>query len=55
MYVCDAGAGRNVALPEAATDRGPAPAERPLTFEVLVGMAAVVAAVRGATDREGQR
>ena len=55
VYVCDAGGGRNVALPEAATDRGPAPAERPLTFEVLVGLAAVLAAVSASTDREGRR
>jgi hypothetical protein len=45
MYVCDAGGGRNVKLDEAATDRGPGPAERPLTFEVLVELAAVVAAL----------
>ena len=43
MYVCDGGGGRNVKLDEAATDRGPVPAERPLTFEVLVEVAAVVA------------
>jgi hypothetical protein len=55
VYVCDGSGGRNVALPEEATDHGPAPAERPLTFEVLVGLAAVVAAVGGTTDREGQR
>jgi hypothetical protein len=55
VYVCDAGTGRNVTLPEAATDHGPAPAERPLTFEVLVALAAVIAAVSGITDRVGQR
>jgi hypothetical protein len=55
VFVCDTGAGRNVALPEAATDRGPAPAERPLTFEVLVALAAVIAVVGGVTGREGQR
>ena len=44
MYVCDGGDGRNVKLDEAATDRGPVPAERPLTFEVLLEVAAVVAA-----------
>jgi len=54
VYVCDAGEGRNVALPEAATDRGPAPAERPLTFEVLVALAAMIAAV-AVRDREGQQ
>jgi hypothetical protein len=42
VYVCDGGAGRNVALVEDATDRGPEPAGRPLTFEVLVGLVAVV-------------
>jgi hypothetical protein len=34
-------------LDEEATDRGPAPADRPLTFEVLCELAAVVAAIRG--------
>jgi hypothetical protein len=47
VYVCDGGRGRNVALAEDATDRGPEPAERPLTFEVLVEVAAVVAAIGG--------
>jgi hypothetical protein len=47
VYVCDGGGGRNVKLDEAATDRGPVPAERPLTFEVLVELAAVVAALGG--------
>jgi hypothetical protein len=46
MYVCDGGGGRNVKLDEAATDRGPGPAER-LSFEVLVEVAAVVAALGG--------
>ena len=47
VYVCDGGGGRNVALDEEATDRGPEPAERPLSFEVLVEVAGVVAAVGG--------
>jgi hypothetical protein len=47
MFVCDAGNGRNVKLDEAATDRGPVGAERPLTFEVLVAVAVVVAALGG--------
>jgi hypothetical protein len=47
MYVCDVGNGRNVKLDEAGTDRGRVPAERPLTFEVLVEVAAVVAALGG--------
>jgi hypothetical protein len=50
MYVCDAGNGRNVKLDEAATDRGPEPAGRPLTFEVLVEVAAVVAALGGGRE-----
>jgi hypothetical protein len=45
MYVCDGGPLGSVGLPEEATDRGPEPAQRPLTFEVLVELAAVVAAV----------
>jgi hypothetical protein len=47
MYVCDGGGGRNVKLDEAATDRGPVPAERPLTFEVLLEVAVVIAALGG--------
>jgi hypothetical protein len=50
MYVCDGGDGRNVKLDEAGTDRGPVPAERPLTFEVLVEVAAVVAALESGED-----
>ena len=45
VYVCDGGRGRNVALDEASTDRGVEPAERLLTFEVLVELVAVVAAI----------
>ena len=52
VYVCDGGRGRNVALDEASTDRGPELAERPLTFEVLVELVAVVVAIgRGKEDR----
>jgi hypothetical protein len=50
MYVCDAGNGRNVKLDEAATDRGPVSAERSLTFEVLVEVVAVVAAMGGGRE-----
>jgi Family of unknown function (DUF5372) len=50
MYVCDGGGGRNVKLDEAATDRGAGPAERPLTFEVLVEVAAVFAALGDARE-----
>ena len=55
VYVCAAGDGRNVALDEAATDRGPEPAERPLTFDLLVELAAVVVAVGGVVGREEGR
>ncbi len=55
VYVCDAGDGRNVALDEAATDRGPEPADRPLTFDVLVELAVVLAALGGVAGREGGR
>jgi Family of unknown function (DUF5372) len=55
VYVCDAGALGGVALLEEATDRGPEPAGRPLTFEVLVGLAAVVAELDELVDREGER
>jgi hypothetical protein len=51
VYVCDGGRGRNVALAEEATDRGPEPAERPLTFDVLVELAAVVAGLGGDAGR----
>ena len=50
MYVCDGGDGRNVKLDEAATDRGPVPAERPLTFEVLIELAEVVAVLAGGRE-----
>jgi hypothetical protein len=52
VYVCDGGRGRNVALAEDATDRGPVPAERPLSFEVLVELVAVVASLGGASRGE---
>ena len=45
VFVCDGGWGRNLELAEDATDRGSVPGERPLSFEVLVGLAAVVAAI----------
>ena len=42
-------------MAEEATDRGPEPAERPLTFDVLVELAAVVAALGRSTDRGAGR
>jgi len=50
VYVCDGGGGRNVALAEEATDRGPEPAGRPLTLELLVEVAAVIAAIGGGRE-----
>ena len=50
VFVCDAGNGRNLELAEDATDRGVVPGERPLSFEVLVGLAAAVAAIGGGKE-----
>ena len=44
-FLCDASGGVNVEVVEEATDRGPVPRELRLSVEVLVGLAAVVAAV----------
>jgi uncharacterized protein DUF5372 len=46
VYVCDGGRFGGVSLSEAATDRGPEPADRLLTLEVLVELVAVFAAIR---------
>jgi hypothetical protein len=40
--VCEGGPLGSVALPEDATDRGPEPAERPLSIEVLAALVALV-------------
>jgi hypothetical protein len=45
LYLCDGGALGDVVLCEEWTDRGPEPAERPLTLAVLVELAALVAAL----------
>lgn len=56
LYVCDGGTLGSLVLPEDATDRGlPEPAERPLSFEVLVELAAVIVALGGCASREAQR
>jgi len=55
LYVCDGGVLGSVALPEEATDRGPEPCERPLSVEVLVEVAALVAALGGAGTGGGAR
>ena len=43
--------GVNVELAEGATDRGLVSGERPLSLEVLVGLAAVVAAIGGRKEK----
>jgi hypothetical protein len=55
VYVCDGGGGRNVALDERATDRGGESADGPLSFEVLVELAAVVAALGSDAARGVER
>jgi hypothetical protein len=50
-YVCDAGGLGWLELAEEATDRGPEPSERPLSFEVLVELVGVVASVGVREDR----
>ena len=42
-------------MAEEATDRGREPAERPLTFEVLVELVALVAALDGGAARGVER
>lgn len=46
-YVCEAGALGAVTVREDATDRGPEPAARPLTLEVLADVLAVWRALGG--------
>jgi hypothetical protein len=46
LLVCDDGASGTVTVAEAATDRGVEPAAGPLTFELLVEVCAVVAAIK---------
>lgn len=46
VFVCEGGALGSVTLPVGATDRGVPAAERPLTYELLVELGAVVAALR---------
>ena len=53
--MCAVGDGRNVALDEAATDRGTELAGQPLTFDLLVELAAVIAALGGVADGEAGR
>jgi hypothetical protein len=46
VFVCEGGPLGSVTLPEDATDRGRPAAEGPLTYELLVEVCAVVAALR---------
>ena len=52
VYICQGGPLGTVTLPESFTDRGAPPTARPLTSEVLIDLAAVVAALRGRLDTE---
>jgi Family of unknown function (DUF5372) len=54
LYECDGGRLGTVVLSEDATDRGPEPAERPLTLTVLVELAALVAALDHLPNRRGR-
>jgi hypothetical protein len=46
-FVCDGGRLGWLELAEEATDRGAEPGDRPLSFEVLVELAGVVASIGG--------
>jgi hypothetical protein len=54
LYVCEGPLG-SIGILEDATDRGPEPAEGPLSVEVLVELVALVAAIGDATAGESQR
>ena len=47
IYSCEGGPLGSVSLPEDATDRGPGPAERALSVEVLAALVVVVADLAG--------
>jgi hypothetical protein len=51
VFLCDTGGGVNVELAEDATDRGVVAGERPLSFEVLVGLAALVVVIAGGKEK----
>jgi hypothetical protein len=53
LYVCEGGPRGTIGILEEATDRGPEPAERPLSFEALVALVALVADLSG--EQEGPR
>ncbi len=50
VYVCEGGVLGSVTLPEDATDRGRPAAERPLTYELLAELCALVALLAMASD-----
>jgi hypothetical protein len=54
FYVCEGPVG-SIGILEDATDRGPEPAEGPLSVEVLAELVALVAAIGDATAGESQR
>jgi hypothetical protein len=47
LFVCEGGPRGSIGIWEDATDRAPAPAESPLTSEVLGGLVELVAAIDG--------
>ena len=56
LYVCEGPlASISLGILEQWTDRGPEPAARPLSVEVLVELVAVIATIRCAADREVER
>ena len=50
IYVCEGGPLGSVSLPEDATDRGPLPAERPLSIDFLAALVALVADLSGGRE-----
>lgn len=55
LYVCDGGVLGSVVLAEDATDRGLERAERPLSLQVLVELATLVAALGAAGTGRSER
>jgi hypothetical protein len=51
LYVCEGGPLGSIGIAESASDRAPDPAEHPLSFEVLVELVAVVAALDSLASR----
>jgi hypothetical protein len=55
LYVCEGGAQGTIGVPEDATDRAPASAATPLTFDVLAGLVELVAAISAGRSSEPVR